>query len=61
MLKMLGLYLDTLIIGHIFSSTLTLQNRLQTFITNNVFWILKPPEHNLGIKNGKISKVSPKI
>jgi len=42
-LKMLGLYLDTLIIGHKLCNMLrilnelTLQRELQNFVTNNVF------------------------
>jgi len=46
-LKMLGLYLYTLIIGHKSCNILSIQNKLkmqkelQTFVTNNVFFFDK--------------------
>jgi len=52
-LKMLGLYLYTLIIGHkscnmfIILNKLTLQNELQNFVTNNLFfWQKIKTQHN---------------
>jgi len=45
--KMLGLYRDTLLIGHRFCSMLsilnelTLQTELQNVMTNNMFWTKK--------------------
>ena len=50
-LKMLGLYLYTLIIGHKSCNMLcilnkTLQKKLQTFVTNNVGVLTKKEQHN---------------
>jgi len=37
-LNLLGLYIDTLIIGHIFCSQCYIANEMPNVMTNNVFW-----------------------
>jgi len=52
MLKMLGVYLDTLIIGHEFCiilcilNELTLESGIAKNNVNNVFWTQKTNKHN---------------
>ena len=63
MLKMLGLYLDTLISGHKLCSVLsilnklTLKKELQNFITNNVFWTKRITQQQQ-YKKANITKLS---
>jgi len=57
-LKMIGLYLDTLILGHTFCNMLSIINelilhkKLQIFVTNNVYWTnkVKTQQQNKNIK-----------
>jgi len=53
-LKVLGLYLDTLRNSHTFCNELTLQKDLQNYITNNVFWTTSKNQQQIKTANIKI-------